>query len=574
MKNKKLSFFLFKYWYLISLSLLLAILIVFLQLAIPFWIGESIDLIVGKNDVEFEMISLNLIRISISIVLCALAQFVMTNINNSLTFNISRDIRNEAMIKIEHLPLKYIDTHPFGAILSNVIGDVEQLSDGLLLGFSQLFSGVITILGTIGFMFVISWKIAIVVIVLSPLSLFVAKFIATKTHSMFLLQSKTRGEQTSFIEEMVNNQKVVQAFSHEDENEITFDEINERLYACSLKANFYSSTTNPSTRFINAIIYAIVCLIGAFNVIGGTISVGNMSTLLNYANQYTKPFNDISSVITELQNALACSSRIFELINQEEESDDSNGKVIDNPQGEFDIQNVYFSYNEEKPLIQDFSLKIKKGTVVALVGPTGCGKTTLINLLMRFYDVNDGSISLDGYNIQSLKRESLRSSIGMVLQETWLKKGTIRENIILGKEDATDEEIIRACKEAHSYHFIMQMKDGLNTMINEDGGNLSQGQKQLLCITRIMLCKPEILILDEATSSIDTRTEIRIQKAFNKLMENRTSFIVAHRLSTIQNADVILVMKDGNIIEKGNHNELLALNGFYKQLYFSQFEKN
>lgn len=574
MKNKKLSFFLFKYWYLISLSLLLAILIVFLQLAIPFWIGESIDLIVGKNDVEFERISLNLIRISISIVLCAIAQFVMTNINNSLTFNISRDIRNEAMIKIEHLPLKYIDTHPFGAILSNVIGDVEQLSDGLLLGFSQLFSGVITILGTIGFMFVISWKIAIVVIVLSPLSLFVAKFIATKTHSMFLLQSKTRGEQTSFIEEMVNNQKVVQAFSHEDENEITFDEINERLYACSLKANFYSSTTNPSTRFINAIIYAIVCLIGAFNVIGGTISVGNMSTLLNYANQYTKPFNDISSVITELQNALACSSRIFELINQEEESDDSNGKVIDNPQGEFDIQNVYFSYNEEKPLIQDFSLKIKKGTVVALVGPTGCGKTTLINLLMRFYDVNDGSISLDGYNIQSLKRESLRSSIGMVLQETWLKKGTIRENIILGKEDATDEEIIKACKEAHSYHFIMQMKDGLNTMINEDGGNLSQGQKQLLCITRIMLCKPEILILDEATSSIDTRTEIRIQKAFNKLMENRTSFIVAHRLSTIQNADVILVMKDGNIIEKGNHNELLALNGFYKQLYFSQFEKN
>lgn len=574
MKNKKLSFFLFKYWYLISLSLLLAILIVFLQLAIPFWIGESIDLIVGKNDVEFERISLNLFRISISIVLCAIAQFVMTNINNSLTFNISRDIRNEAMIKIEHLPLKYIDTHPFGAILSNVIGDVEQLSDGLLLGFSQLFSGVITILGTIGFMFVISWKIAIVVIVLSPLSLFVAKFIATKTHSMFLLQSKTRGEQTSFIEEMVNNQKVVQAFSHEDENEITFDEINERLYDCSLKANFYSSTTNPSTRFINAIIYAIVCLIGAFNVIGGTISVGNMSTLLNYANQYTKPFNDISSVITELQNALACSSRIFELINQEEESDDSNGKVIDNPQGEFDIQNVYFSYNEEKTLIQDFSLKIKKGTVVALVGPTGCGKTTLINLLMRFYDVNDGSISLDGYNIQSLKRESLRSSIGMVLQETWLKKGTIRENIILGKEDATDEEIIKACKEAHSYHFIMQMKDGLNTMINEDGGNLSQGQKQLLCITRIMLCKPEILILDEATSSIDTRTEIRIQKAFNKLMENRTSFIVAHRLSTIQNADVILVMKDGNIIEKGNHNELLALNGFYKQLYFSQFEKN
>lgn len=574
MKKRKLSSFLLKYWYLILFSLILASGIVFLQLVIPFWIGESIDLIIDKNNVAFDTISKNLIKISISILACSLAQFIMTNVNNSLTFNISRDIRNEAINKIEHLPLKYIDTHPFGTILSNVITDVEQLSDGLLLGFSQLFSGVITILGTIGFMFIISWKIALVVIVLSPLSLFVAKFIATKTHSMFLLQSKTRGEQTAFIEEMVNNQKAVQAFSHEDENEASFDEINERLYSCSLKANFYSSITNPSTRFINAIIYAIVCLVGALNVISGSISVGNMSTLLNYANQYTKPFNDISSVITELQNALACSSRIFELINQEEEKDDSNNEVLKDPQGEIDIQHVYFSYQKDKPLIQDFSLKINKGTVVALVGPTGCGKTTLINLLMRFYDVNDGSISIDGNNIQSITRKSLRNSIGMVLQETWLKKGTIRENIILGKEDATDEEIIKACKEAHSYHFIMQMKDGLNTMISEDGGNLSQGQKQLLCITRIMLCKPEILILDEATSSIDTRTEIRIQKAFNRLMENRTSFIVAHRLSTIQNADVILVMKDGNIIEKGSHKELLALNGFYKELYFSQFEKN
>lgn len=574
MKKRKLSSFLLKYWYLILFSLILASGIVFLQLVIPFWIGESIDLIIDKNNVAFDTISKNLIKISISILACSLAQFIMTNVNNSLTFNISRDIRNEAINKIEHLPLKYIDTHPFGTILSNVITDVEQLSDGLLLGFSQLFSGVITILGTIGFMFIISWKIALVVIVLSPLSLFVAKFIATKTHSMFLLQSKTRGEQTAFIEEMVNNQKVVQAFSHEDENEASFDEINERLYSCSLKANFYSSITNPSTRFINAIIYAIVCLVGALNVISGSISVGNMSTLLNYANQYTKPFNDISSVITELQNALACSSRIFELINQEEEKDDSNNEVLKDPQGEIDIQHVYFSYQKDKPLIQDFSLKINKGTVVALVGPTGCGKTTLINLLMRFYDVSDGSISIDGHNIQTITRKSLRNSIGMVLQETWLKKGTIRENIILGKEDATDEEIIKACKEAHSYHFIMQMKDGLNTMISEDGGNLSQGQKQLLCITRIMLCKPEILILDEATSSIDTRTEIRIQKAFNRLMENRTSFIVAHRLSTIQNADVILVMKDGNIIEKGSHKELLALNGFYKELYFSQFEKN
>lgn len=574
MKKRKLSSFLLKYWYLILFSLILASGIVFLQLVIPFWIGESIDLIIDKNNVAFDTISKNLIKISISILACSLAQFIMTNVNNSLTFNISRDIRNEAINKIEHLPLKYIDTHPFGTILSNVITDVEQLSDGLLLGFSQLFSGVITILGTIGFMFIISWKIALVVIVLSPLSLFVAKFIATKTHSMFLLQSKTRGEQTAFIEEMVNNQKVVQAFSHEDENEASFDEINERLYSCSLKANFYSSITNPSTRFINAIIYAIVCLVGALNVISGSISVGNMSTLLNYANQYTKPFNDISSVITELQNALACSSRIFELINQEEEKDDSNNEVLKDPQGEIDIQHVYFSYQKDKPLIQDFSLKINKGTVVALVGPTGCGKTTLINLLMRFYDVSDGSISIDGHNIQTITRKSLRNSIGMVLQETWLKKGTIRENIILGKEDATDEEIIKACKEAHSYHFIMQMKDGLNTMISEDGGNLSQGQKQLLCITRIMLCKPEILILDEATSSIDTRTEIRIQKAFNRLMENRTSFIVAHRLSTIQNADVILVMKDGNIIEKGSHKELLSLNGFYKELYFSQFEKN
>ena len=573
MKKRKLSSFLLKYWYLILFSLILTSGIVFLQLVIPFWIGESIDLIIDKNNVAFDTISKNLIKISISILACSLAQFIMTNVNNSLTFNISRDIRNEAINKIEHLPLKYIDTHPFGTILSNVITDVEQLSDGLLLGFSQLFSGVITILGTIGFMFIISWKIALVVIVLSPLSLFVAKFIATKTHSMFLLQSKTRGEQTAFIEEMVNNQKVVQAFSHEDENEASFDEINERLYSRSLKANFYSSITNPSTRFINAIIYAIVCLVGALNVISGSISVGNMSTLLNYANQYTKPFNDISSVITELQNALACSSRIFELINQEEEKDDSNNEVLKDPQGEIDIQHVYFSYQKDKPLIQDFSLKIKKGTVVALVGPTGCGKTTLINLLMRFYDVNDGSISIDGHNIQSITRKSLRNSIGMVLQETWLKKGTIRENIILGKEDATDEEIIKACKEAHSYHFIMQMKDGLNTMISEDGGNLSQGQKQLLCITRIMLCKPEILILDEATSSIDTRTEIRIQKAFNRLMENRTSFIVAHRISTIKNDDVILVMKDGNIIEKGSHKELLALNGFYKELYFSQFEK-
>lgn len=578
MKKYNLRSYLKKYWYLLFFSILLAIIVVFLQLIVPFLVGKAIDLIIGKNNVDFNNLSHYLLLIGGATVINSICQWVMSIINNSLSFNITRDIRNDAIIKIEKLPLKYIDSHPYGIILSNVINDVDQLSDGLLLGFSQLFVGIITILGTIGLMFIISWQIALVVVLITPLSLFVAKLIASRTHSMFTIQSVTRGEQTSFVEEMINNQKIVQAFSHEDENEEEFEEINNRLYDCSLKASFFSSLTNPSTRVVNAIVYALVCLFGAFRVIAtiGSINpftVGNLSVLLSYANQYTKPFNDISSVISEFQNAFACSDRIFELLNQEEESSDLNNVELNSVEGVFDIDKVFFSYVEDKPLIQNFNLHIEKGSVVAIVGPTGCGKTTLINLLMRFYDVNKGSISIDGNNINEITRKSLRDNIGMVLQDTWLKSGTIRENITLGKEDATEAEIIQACKEAHSYYFIKQLKDGFDTYINEDGGSLSQGQKQLLCITRIMLCKPEILILDEATSNIDTRTEMKIQNAFNKLMKNNTSFIVAHRLSTIQNADIILVMNNGNIIEQGSHQELLKKKGFYYNLYNSQFAK-
>lgn len=570
--KKKLSSYLKKYWALITLSILLALVVVGLQLLVPFYVGKAIDFIVDKDNVGFEGISKYLLYTGISTIGMAVAQFIMININNVITFNISRDIRNDAIDKIERLPLKYIDSHPYGDILSNVINDVEQLADGLLLGFSMIFVGITTIIGTIALMFYISWQIALIVILVTPVSLFVAKFIASRSHSMFTLQSKTRGEQTSFVEEMINNQKVVQAYSHEDDNEQKFNEINERLYACALKANFYSAITNPSTRFVNYIVYALVLGFGAFNVIGGAFTVGNLSTLLSYASQYAKPFNDISSVITELQNAFACADRIFELLDQDDEVSDEGNKELVSPKGEFTIEHVEFSYSENRPLITDFNLKVKPGQVIAIVGPTGCGKTTFINLLMRFYDVKGGSICIDGNNVKDVTRKSLRNSIGMVLQETWLKAGTIRENITMGKEDATEDEIIQACKDAHSYHFIKQLKDGFDTYINEDGGSLSQGQKQLLCITRIMLCKPEILILDEATSSIDTRTEMKIQNAFNKLMEGRTSFIVAHRLSTIQNADIILVMKDGNIIEKGNHAELLAKNGFYSELYNSQFK--
>lgn len=574
MKKYNLFTYLRKYMALIILSILLAVIIVALQILSPFYIGKAIDALVEVNNVSFSECNKYLTYTAIITIIICFVQFIMTNINNTITFNIVRDIRNDAIKKIEELPISYLDSRSYGDILSNVIVDVETIADGLLLGFTQLFTGVITLIGTLVLMFIISWKIALIVLLVSPLGILAAKFIASSTHNMFVAQARIRGEQTSFIEEIVNNQKVVQAFSHEDECIDTFDEINNRLYKASLKANFYSSTTNPTTRFINYIVYSLVCLFGAINVVGGAITIGNLSTLLMYANQYAKPFNDISGVIAELQNAIACSNRVFNLLNQKGKPSELNKKELINPSGNFKIQNVYFSYNKEKPLIQDFNLDVKKGQVVAIVGPTGCGKTTFINLLMRFYDVDSGSISIDDVNTQEFTRKSLRKSIGMVLQDCWLKTGTIRENIIIGKPDATDEEIIKACKESHSYHFIMQLKDGLDTYINEDGGNLSQGQKQLLCITRIMLCRPNILILDEATSSIDTRTEIKIQEAFTKLMKNRTSFIVAHRLSTIRNADIILVMKDGNIIEKGSHQELLDKKGFFYELYNSQFSSN
>ncbi len=582
MSNKETIRLLFKelkkYRGLVVLSILLAIINVTLTLINPILVGNAIDLVVGTNNVDFDGIYRIFIFLSVVIVGICVSQFVMTIINNNITYSLIKDIRNKSIVKIERLPLSYIDSHSYGQILSNVISDVDQLCDGLLMGFSQLFTGVLTILGTIALMFIYRWQIALVVVLVTPLSLFVAKFIASRTHSMFINQSVTRGEQTAFIEEMINNQKVIQAFNKQDDNEVNFDEINLRLKDCSLKANFFSSLTNPSTRFVNSIVYAVVTLVGAYQVIAISdptiFGVGRLSSFLSFANQYTKPFNDISSVITELQNSFACASRVFELLEQDEEIPDDNNLVLVNPEGNIDIDHVYFSYVKDKPLITDFNLHVKKGTRIALVGPTGCGKTTLINLLMRFYDVNEGSITYEGLNIKDITRKSLRDNIGMVLQETWLKSGTIRENIILGKEDATEEEIIRACKEANSYNFIMQLENGFDTLINEDGGSLSQGQKQLLCITRIMLSCPNILILDEATSSIDTRTELKIQEAFEKLMKGRTSFIVAHRLSTIQSADMILVMKDGNIIEMGNHNELLSHKGFYYTLYNSQFAKD
>lgn len=567
-----------KYRFLVILSILLALINVALTLINPILVGNAIDLIIGPNDVDFNGIYKIFILLSIVIVGICVSQFVMTIVNNNITYSLIKDVRNKAIVKIEHLPLSYIDSHSYGQILSNIISDVDQLCDGLLMGFSQLFTGVLTIVGTIVLMFIYRWQIALVVVFVTPLSLFVAKFIASRTHSMFIKQSMTRGEQTAFIEEMINNQKVIQAFNKQDDNQESFDEINSRLYTCSLKANFFSSLTNPSTRFVNSIVYAVVTLVGAYQVISiadATIfGVGRLSSFLSFANQYTKPFNDISSVITELQNSFACASRVFELLAQEEEVDDSNNKELIAPEGNIEIEHVYFSYVADKPLIKDFNLSVKKGKRIAIVGPTGCGKTTLINLLMRFYDTNQGTITYDGNKITEITRKSLRDNIGMVLQETWLKSGTIKENIIMGKENATEEEIINACKEANSYNFIMQLENGFDTHINEDGGSLSQGQKQLLCITRIMLACPNILILDEATSSIDTRTELKIQEAFEKLMKGRTSFIVAHRLSTIQSADIILVMKDGNIIEMGNHEELIKKQGFYYNLYNSQFARD
>ena len=542
------------------------------SLYVPILVGNAIDYIIGPSNVNFRLIAQILAEIGVVIGITALSQWIMNICNNKITYHVTRDIRDEAIEKIEHLPLKYIDGHSYGEIVSRVIADVDQFADGLLMGFTQFFSGVMTILGTLGFMLSINVKITLVVVLITPVSFFVASFIAKRTYKMFKLQSETRGEQTALIDEMIGGQKVVSAYCHEEEAVRQFDEINDRLQKYSLNAIFFSSITNPSTRFVNSLVYAGVAVTGAISAIYGRLTVGQLSCFLSYANQYTKPFNEISGVVTELQNAIACASRVFELIEEEPEAAESSNAVnLENVDGRVDLNDVEFSYVPDKKLIEDFNLHVKKGQKIAIVGPTGCGKTTIINLLMRFYDVNSGSIDVSGVDIRELTRRSLRAGYGMVLQDTWLKSGTIRENIIMGRPDATDEEIIEAAKAAHSHGFIKRLPNGYDTVIGEDGGNLSQGQKQLLCITRVMLCHPPMLILDEATSSIDTRTEIKIQNAFNKLMEGRTSFIVAHRLSTIQSADVILVMKDGHIIEQGNHEELLAKNGFYKKLYESQF---
>ncbi len=561
-----------KYWVFLILSIIMATITVASSLYVPILVGNAIDYIIGPSNVNFRLIAQILAEIGVVIGITALSQWIMNICNNKITYHVTRDIRDEAIEKIEHLPLKYIDGHSYGEIVSRVIADVDQFADGLLMGFTQFFSGVMTILGTLGFMLSINVKITLVVVLITPVSFFVASFIAKRTYKMFKLQSETRGEQTALIDEMIGGQKVVSAYCHEEEAVRQFDEINDRLQKYSLNAIFFSSITNPSTRFVNSLVYAGVAVTGAISAIYGRLTVGQLSCFLSYANQYTKPFNEISGVVTELQNAIACASRVFELIEEEPEAAESSNAVnLENVDGRVDLNDVEFSYVPDKKLIEDFNLHVKKGQKIAIVGPTGCGKTTIINLLMRFYDVNSGSIDVSGVDIRELTRRSLRAGYGMVLQDTWLKSGTIRENIIMGKPDATEEEIIEAAKAAHSHGFIKRLPNGYDTVIGEDGGSLSQGQKQLLCITRVMLCHPPMLILDEATSSIDTRTEIKIQNAFNKLMEGRTSFIVAHRLSTIQSADVILVMKDGHIIEQGNHEELLAKNGFYKKLYESQF---
>lgn len=561
-----------KYWFYMVLSIIFAAITVALTLYLPILTGDAIDLIVDKGMVDFGGILGIFKKAAVVIIITAVSQWGMNICNNRMAYNIVQDIRNEAFKKIEILPLKYVDAHSNGDIVSRVIADADQFSEGLLMGFTQLFTGVMTIFGTLIFMLTINVKITLVVVIITPVSLLVANFIAKKTFDMFKIQSETRGEQTSFIDEMIGNQKVVQAYCHEDEAMEKFDEINERLGKYSLRAIFYSSLTNPCTRFVNSLVYTGVGITGAISAITGGISVGQLSCLLSYANQYTKPFNEISGVITELQNALACAARIFELIEEEPQSPEpDDASVLNNADGNVLLENVYFSYRPEQKLIQDFNLNVEPGQRVAIVGPTGCGKTTVINLLMRFYDVDSGSIKIDGEDIRHITRASLRTSYGMVLQETWLKSGTIRENIAFGKPDATDDEIIQAAKASHCHSFIKRMSKGYDTVIGEDGGSLSQGQKQLLCIARVMLCLPPMLILDEATSSIDTRTELKIQNAFAVMMEGRTSFIVAHRLSTIQSADIILVMKDGNIIEQGNHETLLKQKGFYAELYNSQF---
>lgn len=556
----------------VILSLVMAAVTVAGTLYLPILMGDAIDCIIGKGQVDFAAIRRILLFGVAAAIVTGVAQWIMNICNNRITFHVTRDIRNRAIEKIEILPLKYVDGHSYGDVVSRVIADVDQFADGLLMGFTQFFTGVITILGTLGFMFSIHPWIALLVVCLTPISLFVARFIASHTYSMFRLQSETRGQETALVEEMVEGQKVVKAFAYENTAQERFDEINGRLQDCSLQATFYSSLTNPCTRFVNSLVYASVALSGALTALSGGLSVGQLTVLLSYANQYTKPFNEISGVVTELQNAFACAARIFELIDETPQTPDpEDAEILSDVEGNVTLSHVKFSYQPGKKLIEDFNLQVSQGQRVAIVGPTGCGKTTIINLLMRFYDVNDGSIQVDGTDIRHITRKSLRSSYGMVLQDTWLKTGTVRENITLGSEGYTDEQIIQAAKEAHSYSFIKKMPKGLDTWITEDGAGMSQGQKQLLCITRVMLHVPAMLILDEATSSIDTRTEQKIQNAFAKLMEGRTSFIVAHRLSTIQNADIILVMKDGRIIEQGNHEDLLARNGFYAQLYNSQF---
>ena len=561
-----------KYTPALVLSLLLAGLTVLLTLYIPILTGNAVDLIIGKGQVDMPGIFAIMKKIAIAMIITAVGQWVMNTCNNYITYHVIRDIRTDAFAKLEILPLKYLDAHAYGDIVSRVIADVDTFADGLLMGFTQLFTGVLTILCTLGFMLVTNVPITLVVVCITPVSFLVAKFIATKTYSMFKEQSETRGEQTSLIEEMIDNQKIVNTFSRGEAVKGKFGEINGRLQKCSLKAIFFSSITNPATRFVNSLVYAGVGVFGALVAIKGGISVGRLSCFLSYANQYTKPFNEISGVVTELQNAFVCAGRIFELIDEEPQVPDAaDARVLEEAQGNVDLKDVYFQYVPEKKLIQNFNLQVKPGQRVAIVGPTGCGKTTVINLLMRFYDVNSGSIKVDGTDIRDITRGSLRTNYGMVLQETWLRSGTIRDNICMGKPDATEEEIIRAAKASHAHSFIKRLPNGYDTVITEDGGSLSQGQKQLLCITRVMLCLPPMLILDEATSSIDTRTEIKIQNAFATMMEGRTSFIVAHRLSTIQSADVILVMKDGNIIEQGNHETLLAQGGFYANLYNSQF---
>lgn len=569
---KKIFKYLKTYKASIIFSLLFAFITVAGQLAIPVLQGKAIDRIIGAGNVDIKGILKILAIIAVTMAATALFQWIMNVINNKITYSIVRDIRKDAFEKLQILPVNYVDTHPAGEIVSRVIADVDQFADGLLMGFTQFFTGIMTIIGTLVFMFVYDWKITMVVVLVTPASFFIASFIAKRTYNMFKKQSEARGEQTSLIDEMIGNEKIVQAYSMEDNSLERFDEINGKLQKYSLDATFFSSLSNPSTRFVNNVVYALVAFVGAFSVMRGGLTVGSLSALLSYANQYMKPFNEISGVVTELQNAIACAGRVIDLIDETPmKKDPDNELVVKDGEGKIDLEDVCFSYDKSKELIKNFNLHVRPGERVAIVGPTGCGKTTVINLLMRFYDVDSGSIKVEDVDINDVTKKSLRSNYGMVLQETWLKSGTIKENIITGKPDATDEEIIAAAKAAHAHGFIKRLPNGYDTVIGEDGGNLSQGQKQLLCIARVMLCLPPMLILDEATSSIDTRTEMKIQHAFSMMMEGRTSFIVAHRLSTIKSADIIIVMKDGNIIEQGNHEELLAKGGFYSVLYNSQF---